>query len=117
MKRKTEKLTCHQVQHSIKEYLMNEMSLEEAEKFAKHVRSCRECRREVEEYYAFSSALMQLDTMEDTGKGDFYMNIEKRLERTENTALRKKKDHRNRRWAYLLVVLLITIAMGVGFGM
>ena len=74
MKRKTEKLTCHQVQHSIKEYLMNEMTLEEAEKFAKHVRGCRECRREVEEYYAFSSALMQSDTMDDTGKGDFYMN-------------------------------------------
>lgn len=116
MRQKTEKLTCVQVQHSIKEYLLNELSPEQAENFVKHVRSCKECRKELEEYYAFSSALMQLDTIEDTEKGDFYMNIEKRLERTEYTAQKMRKDHRKRRCAYALIVLLITIAMGVGFG-
>lgn len=116
MRRKIEKLTCMQVQHSIKEYLLNEMTLEQAESFAKHVRNCKECRKELEEYYAFSSALMQLETIEDTEKGDFYMNVEKRLDRTEFMAQKKRKDHRGRRVAYILVVLLVTIAMGVGFG-
>ena len=117
MGRKTEKLTCMQVQHSTTEYLLDTLPLEQAESFVRHVRGCRECRKELEEYYAFSSALMQLDTMEDTGKGDFYLNIEKRLERTETRAQKKRRDHRNRRWAYALVVLLVTIAMGVGFGL
>jgi len=116
MGRKTEKLSCMQIRHSIKEYLLNEMSVEEAENFAKHVRGCKECRAELEEYYAFSSALMQLDTLENTEKGDFFMNVEKRLDRSEFLALKKRRDYRSRRFAYVLVVLLVAIAMGVSFG-
>ncbi|MBE5951846.1 MAG: zf-HC2 domain-containing protein [Lachnospiraceae bacterium] len=116
MKQKKEKLTCMQVEHSIKEYLLNEMTLEQADAFVRHVRQCKECRKELEEYYAFSSALMQLETMDDTEKGDFFLNVEKRLERTENTVLKTKKDHRRRVWSYGLIVLFIAMAMGVGFG-
>lgn len=116
MGRRTEKLSCMQVQHSIKEYLLDQMTIEQAEAFVKHVRGCKACRDEVEEYYAFSSALMQLDTMENTDKGDFFMNIEKRLERTENQAMKNKRDHRKRRVTYCVVVLLVAAAMGISFG-
>lgn len=116
MGRKRETLSCMQVQHSIKEYLQNQMSLEEAQAFVKHVRECRQCREELEEYYAFSSALMQLETMEDTEKGDFFMNVEKRLERTEAQATKEKKDHIKRRVTYIAIALLIAAAMGVSFG-
>jgi len=117
MKRKNEKLSCHEVQHSIKEYLLDEMNLEDAYAFAKHVRSCPKCREEVEEYYAFSSALMQLDSLEEAEKkGNFFMNIEKRLERTEAMAVKMKKDHRIRRIAYILAALLVSAAMGVSMG-
>ena len=44
------------------------------------------------------------------------MNIEKRLERTEQMAAKNKKDHRLRRLAYLLVALMIAAAMGVSMG-
>ena len=117
MKRKNEKLSCHEVQHSIIEYLLEEMELEAAYAFAKHVRSCPKCREEVEEYYAFSSALMQLDSLEEAEKkGNFFMNIEKRLERTEAMALKLKKEHRVRRIAYFMVALLVAAAMGVSMG-
>lgn len=116
MKQNKEKLTCMQVQHSIKEYLLNEMTLEEAAAFVQHVRQCKECRKELEEYYAFSSALMQFEAIEDAQKSDFFLNVEKRLERTENTVLKTKKDHRRRVWSYGLIVLFIAVAMGVGFG-
>ena len=117
MRKKSDKLSCYEVQHSIKEYLLDEMKPEEASCFVKHVRSCSKCREEVEEYYAFSSALMQLDALEEAeDKGNFFMNIEKRLERTEQMAAKNKKDHRLRRLAYLLVALMIAAAMGVSMG-
>ena len=117
MRKKSDKLSCYEVQHSIKEYLLDEMKPEEAYAFVKHVRSCPKCREEVEEYYAFSSALMQLDALEEAeAKGNFFMNIEKRLERTEQIAAKNRKDHRLRRAAYLLVALLVAAAMGVSMG-
>lgn len=117
MKRKTEKRTCYEVQHSIKEYLLDEMSIEEAEAFVKHVRSCPVCREELEEYYAFSSALMQLEALDEgEEKGNFFMNIEKRLERTEIMAIKQKNEHRVRRLMYILIAVVIAAFMGVSMG-
>ena len=117
MKRKSDKRTCYEVQHSIKEYLLEEMSMEDAEAFVKHVRSCPICREELEEYYAFSSALMRLGSLDDIEeKGNFFFNIEKRLERTELHAVRERKNHRARRIAYILIAILVAAVMGVSMG-
>lgn len=117
MGRKTNKRTCYEVQHSIKEYLLEEMSMEDAAAFVKHVRSCPVCREEVEEYYAFSSALMQLEALDEgEEKGNFFLNIEKRLERTELAALKQKKNHRIRRVTYILIAVAVAAVMGVSMG-
>jgi len=117
MRRKSDKRTCYEVQHSIKEYLLEEMSLSDAAAFAKHVRSCPACREEVEEYYAFSSALMQLEALEEgEEKGNFFLNIEKRLERTELMVAKHKKDHRTRRILYVVMVIMLAAVMGVSMG-
>ncbi len=117
MGRKSNKRTCYEVQHSIKEYLMEEMSLEDAAAFVKHVRSCPACREELEEYYAFSSALMQLEALDEgEEKGNFFLNIEKRLERTELAAAKQKKDHRARRFTYVVIALVLAAVMGVSMG-
>ena len=68
MKKKTTTKSCQEIKHSIKRYLMNEMEMKEAEQFVLHVRSCKVCREELEEYYAFSAALMQIDTEEEIEK-------------------------------------------------
>ena len=116
MGRKSDKLTCYEVQHSIKEYLQEEMSLQDAA-FVKHVRSCPACREELEEYYAFSSALMQLEALEEgEEKGNFFLNIEKRLERTELAAMRFKNDHRARRILYIVMAIVLAAVMGVSMG-
>ena len=117
MGRKTDKLTCYEVQHSIKEYLQEEMSLQDAAAFVKHVRSCPACREELEEYYAFSSALMQLEALEEgEEKGNFFLNVEKRLERTELAALKYKNDHRARKIIYALLAIALAAVMGVSMG-
>lgn len=117
MKRKTEKLTCYQVQHSIKEYLLDEMSVEAAAAYARHVRSCEACRKELEEYYAFSLALMPLEAL-DNGKekGNFVLDIKNRLEQTEQIAIKLKKEHYARRIVYTLLVIVLAAVMGVSIG-
>lgn len=117
MEKKSDKRTCYEVQHSIKEYLLEEMTLEDAEAFVKHVRSCPMCREEVEEYYAFALALMQLEGMDDDEeKGNFSRIIEKRLERTELAVMKQKIDHRKRRFAYVALAVLLAAVMGVSMG-
>ena len=117
MGRKTDKRTCYEVQHSIKEYLKEEMSLADASAFVKHVRSCPVCREELEEYYAFSSALMQLDALDEgEEKGNFFLNVEKRLERTELAAMKYKKDSRARRIIYVAMAIALAAVMGVSMG-
>ena len=116
MSKKNKTISCYEVKHFIRAYLVDDMSIEEAERFVHHIRSCPACRAELEEYYAFSSALMQLDSMEDAEKGNFFMNIEKRLERTEATAVKYRKDHWRRRVTFFLVALLVAAAMGVSMG-
>lgn len=117
MKKKFRNISCYEVQHSIKQYLLDEMTIEEAESFVKHVRSCDVCRKELEEYYAFSSALMQLDSIEEAEKGNFFMNIEKRLERTEAAIAKQKTDHRRRRFAYVFLAILFAAIMSVSISM
>jgi len=117
MGKKSDRRTCYEVQHSIKEYLLDEMSVEDAAAFVKHVRSCPVCREELEEYYAFSSALMQLEALDEgEEKGNFFMNIEKRLERTELAAIKYKKEHLIRRITYMVIAVIIAAAMGVSMG-
>ena len=117
MGRKSDRRTCYDVQYSIKEYLLDEMSIEDAAAFVKHVRSCPVCREELEEYYAFSSALMQLEALDEgEEKGNFFMNIEKRLERTELAAIKNKNEHLIRRITYMVIAVLVAAVMGVSMG-
>lgn len=116
MKKKTTTIPCQEIKHSIKRYLMNEMEIEEAEQFVRHIRSCKECREELEEYYAFSAALMQIDTLEETEKGNFFINVEKRLERTEKHAAKLRADHIKRRVLYGFIAIALAAAMGVSIG-
>ena len=117
MGKKSSKRTCYEVQYSIKEYLTEKMSIEDADAFVKHVRSCPVCREELEEYYAFSSALMQLEALnEEEEKGNFFLNIEKRLERTELAAIRQKNEHQTRRIVYALLALILAAVMGISMG-
>lgn len=117
MGRKSNRRTCYEVQHSIKEYLLEEMSTEDAEAFVKHVRSCPVCREELEEYYAFSSTLMQLESLDEIEeKGNFFLNIEKRLERTELLAMRQRNNHLARRVTYILIAIFLAAVVGVSMG-
>ena len=117
MKIKPEDVSCYEVQHSIKRYLMNEMTKEEAEKFVIHIRACEECRKELEEYYIFSVALMSLETIEDTETGDFFTDVEKRLERTEQMIARERREHKKRCFAYIVLVAVVAIAMSMSTGL
>lgn len=115
MKKKKATMSCQEIKHSIKRYLMNEMKLEEAEQFVKHIRSCEECKKELEEYYAFSTVLMP-DSMLETEKGNFSVIVEQRLEQTEKNVEKVRKDYIKRRLVYGFVAIVIAAAMSISIG-
>ena len=65
---------------------------------------------------AYNPTFYKVANKEEEEKGNFFMNIEKRLEKTEQIVAKKRKDHRIRRVAYFLVALLVAAAMGVSMG-
>lgn len=115
MRKKKKQVSCYEIRQKIKPYITGEMELSEACEFVEHVRHCKECREELEAYYAFSAALMQIDYKDDV-KGNFFLNIEKRLERTEAAAAKAKKEHLMKWIVYVGVALFIAAATGVSFG-
>ena len=115
MKKKKKQVSCYEIRQKIKSYIKEEMELPEACEFVNHVRNCKECREELEAFYAFSSALQQIDYKDDV-KGNFFLNIEKRLERTEAAAAKAKKEHLIKWVVYVAVALFIAAATGVSFG-
>ncbi|MBR4306226.1 MAG: hypothetical protein IKT78_05215 [Ruminiclostridium sp.] len=50
------------------------------------------------------------------GKGNFFLNVEKRLERTEQTAFRHKNEHRMRKIVYVILAIALAAVMGVSMG-
>ena len=61
--------------------------------------------------------VMQLEALEEgEEKGNFFLNIEKRLERTELAAMRFKNDHRARRILYIVMAIVLAAVMGVSMG-
>lgn len=115
VKKKSGPVSCHEIQRNIKPYIMEELELAQAYAFAEHIRKCNVCREELEIYYAFSSALMQLNHT-DEEDGNFNLNIEKRLERTEAAVAKAHKEHVMKRMLYVAIVFLIAAATGVSIG-
>ena len=112
---KKKSISCKEIQQKNKAYIDGIMPLEEAIAFVSHIRSCPECRAELNEFYGFYSALRSLDAREEE-IGKFHLNIEKRLEETEAEAAKEKKEHYTRRIIFLIVALLAAAATGVSFG-
>lgn len=122
MKRRSDKQACAdteicmKIQKSVNDYLSDKMSLEDAVAFVKHVRSCENCKKEVEKDFLLYN-LMRLDELEEKGeKENFSLNIEELLKRTEDTAREQKKNHLARRVTYIVLTILLAAIMGISIG-
>lgn len=69
-------MTCKEAQALVIPYINQELTIDELEPFMEHIKTCKECREELEIYYIAMVGVRQLDT-----EGDI-SNIKEDLEKT-----------------------------------
>lgn len=82
-------MTCKEAQALVIPYINQELTIEELEAFIEHVKTCRECREELEIYYIAMVGVRQLDS-----EGDI-SNIKEDLERAITASIFKIRARKN----------------------
>ncbi len=101
-------MTCLKAQSLITPFINDELKLEELEEFISHVHSCRDCREELEVYYALLTAMKQLDEDKNLSD-DFSLELSEKLDREQEKIIHVKIIHYRKKAIMLLVILMGTI--------
>lgn len=110
--RETHAMTCKEAQGYMKSFFENELDIDLADSFLKHVRECDECREEMQITHVLLTALDELNTDTDSD-GDYPAILNKKLKITEVRIEKHKKIRMLNR--ILLPVLMILLLIVTGY--
>lgn len=71
-------MTCREAERLVTPYIRGELSDEQLEQFLEHIRTCPDCKEELEIYYTVEVGIQQLD--EDNGNFNIKGALEETLE-------------------------------------
>ncbi len=74
-------MTCMEAEKMVIPYIEDRLSLAELEEFMEHIRTCENCREELEIYYMVDVGLKKLD--EDNGTYDIAGDLRRKLAESE----------------------------------
>lgn len=105
-------LDCLEFQSNISRYINFELSFKEKEQFIEHVRTCDECRDELEIYYIIMTSIKQMD--EDTDStGDLHKAFVDNISATEKSLVRRRHERIRRRVLFPAAIGASMIFTGV----
>lgn len=76
-------MTCMEAEKMVIPYIKDQLSMTELEDFIEHIRTCENCREELEIHYMVDVGLKKLD--EADGTYDIVGDLKRKLEGSENT--------------------------------
>ena len=100
-------MTCSKTQSLITPFIHDELELKELEEFISHVRACKECREELEVYYALLTAMKQLDEDKNLSD-DFSLELSEKLEREQEKIVHAKFLYYRKKGIMIVIILLLT---------
>ena len=99
-------MTCLRAQSLITPFINDELNIKDLEEFIGHVRSCKDCREELEVYYALLTAMQQLD--EDRNlSDDFNMELAEKLDRSQDKIVHVKYVFYRKKGILVFIILLL----------
>ena len=104
-------MNCLKAQTCITAYIDGTLSKDEVEDFLLHVKSCKNCREELEIYYTLIEATRQLDEGVLT-TNDFMKELEDKINR-ELKEIHDERERRTRRKSFITLILLAFITFGI----
>ena len=105
-------MDCLEFQGKMIRYVNGELTFKEKEQFMEHVRSCDECRDELEIYYIILNSMRQMDE-EVQLTDDFHGEYLAQLLRTEAELFVRKRSRARRRIALPVVVGATVLLTGL----
>lgn len=103
-------MTCQEAQKNITPYIDNQLDLKEIEKFIDHVRSCQECKEELEIYYTLFTGMRLLDEQKNVNH-NFHMDLENKLHYSEEKIIQQKIRQIRNRIVFAIIIIICAIFM------
>lgn len=105
-------MTCLKAQSLITPFINNELDIKELEEFLEHVRSCKDCREELEVYYALLTAMKQLDEEKDLSD-DFSLELSEKMEKAQEKIIHIRYNYYRKKGMLMLFLFLLTLFFGL----
>ena len=99
-------MTCMKAQSMITPFINDKLSLKETEEFIDHVNSCKDCREELEVYYALLTAMKQLDENKDLSE-DYSADLNAKLYKAQEKIIHEKFTFYRKKGILFLIILLM----------
>jgi hypothetical protein len=104
MKKEQEEFTCSMAQNMITPYINDRLSMQETERFIRHVETCSECKEELWVYYTIMTGMKKLDDDENMSM-DFTAELRRKLKKSEDKILRHKRTLIVKRILFVAVII------------
>lgn len=107
-------MTCIKAQAMITPFINNKLSIKELEDFLEHVNSCKDCREELEVYYALLTAMKQLD--EDKNLSSNYsQELADKLIKTHEKVIHVRYTYYRKKIMLIFTMIFLAILIGLSY--
>jgi hypothetical protein len=105
-------MNCLDFQSEITRYINNELSFKEKESFIAHLKTCDNCRDELEIYYIVMTSLKQMDENKDV-TSDYKSSFEKKIRSSERELVKRRYERLRRRITFPAVLSIVMLLTGL----
>lgn len=105
-------MTCMKAQSMITGFINDELEIEELEEFLKHIESCKDCREELEVYYALLTAMKQLDEDKNLSD-DFSQELKEKIEQTQERIIHLRYNYYRKKGVLVTIIILLAIYFSI----
>lgn len=105
-------MTCMEAQSLITGFINDELDIDLLEEFIKHVEACKECREELEVYYALLTAMKQLDEDKNLSD-DFSQELKEKIERTQERIIHLRYNYYRKKGVMVTIIILLAIFFSI----
>lgn len=105
-------MTCMEAQALITPFINDTLNVMALEPFLDHVHECKECREELEVYYALLTAMKQLDEDESVSS-NYTKALKQKLTQAREYVRKTRRKHIRKRMLFLGTTIVIGLFTGM----
>lgn len=105
-------MTCLKAQRLITPFINDDLNIRDLEEFVEHVHTCKECREELEVYYALLTAMKQLDEDKNLSD-DFSLELSEQLDKAREKIVHVRFLYYRKKGILILIIAFLAFLFSV----